>query len=304
MNIAIVGGAGFIGTSIYAAFARQGFRVQIIDSGRRLARVAGLLQGVDTVMTDGLATAGATQSLKGTDVLIHLAWTSHPADSMDGMVKDASENIVASVNLFSRAASLGVRKIIFASSGGTVYGNTDRVPTAEDEPLNPISAYGVSKAAVERYLRLIAFHQKLEGVSLRIANPFGPYQLKGVPIGVIANFLRSIQNHEPLRIYGDGTIIRDYIWIEDVADAFLAATQLSIPSGEYNIGTGEGYSINRIAQLLEEAIGKSLAREQAALRTFDVQKVILDNAKFSRVTGWEPRVGIADGIRKMVECQR
>jgi len=238
--------------------------------------------------------------LKGTDVLVHLAWSSQPADSMVGMVEDANKNIVGSLKLFAAAARANVSRIIFASSGGAIYGNTDKLPILEGLSPNPVSAYGVSKVAVERYLQLVDFHHGLTGISLRIGNPYGPYQLVGTPIGLIASFIRQIRADAPLRIYGDGRIVRDYIWIGDVANAIVAAATTDMKSGEYNIGSGEGRSINEIADLVEAALGRSTSRVYFDHRSFDARQVILSTEKFRHITGWRPEISLTEGLQRMV----
>lgn len=300
LRVAILGGAGFIGVSVVDRLLREHHRVQVLDTQRRLARAAPLIGGASSLETDDLSAAEIASSLRGFDVLIHLRWSSQPANSMTGMVEDAKENIGGGVDLFNQAATVGVRKIIFASSGGTVYGNTDVLPIPEDRPLRPVSAYGVSKIAVERYLQLMAFHHGLDGISLRVGNPYGPYQLVGVPIGVIARFVRCSRDHEPVRIYGDGSIVRDYIWIEDVAEAFAIAVLRPIPSGEYNIGSGEGHSLGRIVDLIERESGRKLLREHVVDRSFDARRIVLDISKFQTLSGWKPQVPIAEGVRRMI----
>jgi UDP-glucose 4-epimerase len=218
---------------------------------------------------------------------------------MSRIAEDASVNIVGSLELFLAAARASVRKIVFASSGGTVYGNAEKLPIEEKLPPNPVSAYGVSKVAVERYLQLAAFHNGFTGISLRISNPYGPYQLAGVPIGVIANFIRQLRAGEPLRIYGDGSVVRDYIWIDDVAHAVVMAVQKDLASGEYNIGSEIGHSINEIASSVENAMGIRTSREYVSDRSFDARKVVLSTAKFRRITSWTPHVSLGEGIERM-----
>lgn len=301
MRVVITGGAGFIGASTIDAFINSGDDVTVIDTKRRIDRVQNMMSRTQSISLDDITTNNIGDFLSGAELLIHLAWSSEPADSMTGMVEDARTNIVGSLDLFRKAAEAGVQKIIFASSGGTVYGNTDHLPIGESEPLNPISAYGVSKVAVERYLQLIAYHHELTGVSLRIGNPYGPYQLAGLSIGLIANFIQRVRNKQALRIYGTGEIVRDYIWVDDVASAFAAAAKSPLASGEYNIGSGEGYSINSVAKMVESEYHCENNREYLTHRSFDAEKVILDTSKFRRFTEWRPSVEIGDGIKLMVD---
>ena len=217
------------------------------------------------------------------------------------MMEDAKGNIIGTLRIFESAAKAGVEKLVFASSGGTVYGDASISPTPEENPLRPISAYGVSKVAVERYLQLISYHSGMRGVSLRIANPYGPYQLAGLSIGLIANAAAKAYREEKIEIFGDGSVVRDYIWVEDVAEAFFLAATTGIEAGEYNIGSGEGRSINEILNLVDEVFPTPTIREYKPSRNFDVRRVILASEKFTMATGWRPRQNLRKGIENLLE---
>lgn len=302
MRVVINGGAGFIGLALLEKLKAASVDISVADTPLRIERVRGLLRDVELIPGD--LNAVSFDHLKTADTLVHLAWSSQPSNSMSAIAEDANSNIVGSVKLFERALAAGIETIIFASSGGTVYGNTNQLPIVETAPLAPVSAYGVSKLAVERYLQLMSFHAQVKGISLRVGNPYGPYQLHGVPIGLIANFLLQLGKGNPLRIYGDGQIVRDYVWIGDVADAFLSAIQLDIPSGEYNIGSGYGYSINEIANLIQEVSGTRSDRTYVDHRSFDAQKVVLSVAKFTAATNWHPNMPIKEGLNRMLEAMK
>lgn len=303
MKVVLNGGAGFIGVALAQALLKSSANanVFVIDTPRRLQRVRSHLAGTHCLDYDDTH-YGLVGVLNDADVLVHLAWSSQPANSMTGMIDDASHNIVGSLKVFTSAASARVRKIIFTSSGGTVYGNTDKLPIDETASLQPVSAYGVSKVAVERYLQLISFHHGLAGISLRIGNPYGPYQLAGTPIGVIAHFIRQLKSGSELRIFGDGAIIRDYIWIGDLANALVAAIRTDLPSGEYNIGSEIGHSINEVASMVEAATRVRASTVHISLRSFDAAQIVLSTNKFRTATDWEPRVALSEGIKLMVEA--
>jgi UDP-glucose 4-epimerase len=216
------------------------------------------------------------------------------------MAKTAQENVIGSIRLFSEAINAGVDKIIFASSGGTVYGHSSMEPVREDRPLAPISGYGAGKAAVESYLQVLSATHGISGISLRIGNPYGPYQLIGTPIGIIANFIRRAREDRMATIFGDGEIVRDYISISDVAEAFVMGLETPMESGAYNIGSGHGKSINDILSALNPLLPTPLRVEYVAQRSFDIQSIVLNCTKFSQATGWQPKIEFQSGLEQML----
>lgn len=296
----IIGGGGFIGEHLCAHLEKIGAQYTVADKAHRLDRLKHIVPSTNMVTFDGSDVSRLHHALQSTDVVIYLSWTSQPAQSMTSMVDDAEQNILNGLRLFQFAGEAGVKRIIFASSGGTVYGNADQAPIHETSPLNPVSAYGVSKLAVEQYLQLLVQQYGLTGISLRIGNPYGPYQLTGLSIGLIANFLLRASRGEQLKIYGDGQIIRDYIWIEDLTEAILLASTEKIASGPYNIGSGCGFSINEIASIVEQRFLDLPERSYVDSRTFDARRIILDISKFADATGWQPKKSLQKGIEEMI----
>lgn len=298
--VVIVGGAGFIGTALARALADRGTPVRVLDRHHRLERSAHLLDGIDKAVFEFPDTLGIEKHMDGASALIHLTCTSTPQSSMKSLRRDADENIAPSVTLFEAAGAAGVKRVLFASSGGTVYGDTDRFPIVEDTPLAPLSGYGASKVAIETYLQLAARRDGFCGASMRIANPYGPYQLAGAPIGIIARYLTLIGQGAPLAVWGDGKIIRDYVHIDDTTRAILALLdQPDLPSGSYNIGSGIGISINDIIQTLSQITGTTPQVDYTPARGFDVQRIVLDTNKITNATGWAPNVSLQDGIAQL-----
>lgn len=297
MRVVIVGGAGFLGCAVAARLVREGCVVQVLDTPERLAHCAQALSPIDTGAFDFATDTGAAQRLEGADALIHLGCTTNPAQSMRDMAHDAETNIAPSLKLFGGAVGAGVRRVVFASSGGTVYGAPRRLPVAETDPTMPLSAYGVSKLAIEGYLGLF---EQIEGVSLRVSNPYGSFQLRGTAIGMIASCVRSVIEGKPIQVWGDGTIVRDYIAIEDVAEAFTRAvlTPGSL-SGRFNVGSGVGSSINAIIDLVFAAAGRQVAVEYLPGRTYDVPAIVLDSRLFADQTGWTPGISLQAGIDRL-----
>ena len=298
--VVIVGGAGFIGTALTLALSARGTPVRVLDRPHRLERSAGLLVGIEKSMFEFPDTLGIERHLQGASALIHLTCTSTPSSSMQSLRRDADENIAPSVTLFEAAGAAGVEKVLFASSGGTVYGDTDRFPIIEDTPLAPLSGYGASKVAIETYLQLAARRDGFCGASMRIANPYGPYQLSGAPIGIIARYLSLIAQGDPLTVWGDGGVVRDYIHIDDTVQAILALLdQKDLASGAYNIGSGTGVSITEIIATLSQLTGLQPQVDYTPARGFDVRRIVLDTDKITQATGWAPQTALIDGAAQL-----
>jgi UDP-glucose 4-epimerase len=190
------------------------------------------------------------------------------------------------------------------SSGGTIYGVPDIVPTPEEAPTNPITAYGISKLAIEKYLALYEFLYGLQYRVLRVANPFGPYQTALKNQGVIAAFLHGAMDGKPIQMWGDGSVIRDYIYVGDVVDALtLAATHEGI-GRIFNIGSGEGRSLNDIVLAIDHLLGDEILVEQRPGRPVDVPVSILDTSFAASELGWRSRTVFEDGLRTTIQWMK
>ncbi|MBA2237818.1 MAG: NAD-dependent epimerase/dehydratase family protein [Lysobacter sp.] len=297
MRVLIVGAAGFIGKAVADALAEAGIESRLADTRRRLERSDDWLPGRDVREFDFSRQAASEELLDGVDALVHLGCTTNPARSMADMAFDADSNIGPSIRLFESAARAGIARVIFASSGGTVYGVPECARVCEDAPTVPISAYGVSKLAVERYL---AICPGVCGISLRVANPYGAGQLRGSAVGVIARYLLAVSRGQPLEVWGTGSVIRDYIAIADVAQAFLSAVVTrDIAPGPYNVGSGEGASINEIISRIFAVSHRRVHVEYQEARGYDVPAIVLDSTRFRSQSGWHPRTGLDQGISEL-----
>lgn len=299
MKIIISGGAGFLGVSLAQFLKSKGKEVVVIDSKLRLTNNNDNLKGISCYPTNfpDVDLIFLDQLFKKGDQLVHLACTTNPNKSMKDIKFDASSNIIPSIEIFNLAVKNKLDKIVFASSGGTVYGSTKSKLIKETEDKNPISAYGVSKLAIEKYLNVITMDSDTKGVSLRIGNPFGSYQLKGTTIGAIAAFMKLTLNNQDINIYGDGSIVRDFIYIDDVSNAFFYSLHNKELEGVFNIGLETGVSINEILKLIKTTLNLKQNINYHESRSFDVPRITLDTSKFRNATNWEPKISVKEGIK-------
>jgi len=246
----------------------------------------------------------------GFTVLNHHAAQIDVRMSVDEPAFDASINVVGLVNLLEGAGAGGVKRVLFASSGGVVYGDPEVVPTPETAPKGPISPYGVSKLAGEYYLRALAALRGFETVSLRYANVFGPRQDPKSEAGVVSIFVSRLLENRPLTVFGNGLQTRDYVFVRDVARANVLASTAPVPAGDgiddtaFNIATGRQTNVLELAELVGKVMGQKPAIEMAPARPGELFRSSLDVSKARRMLGWQPEVGFDDGLPQLVDWFR
>jgi UDP-glucose 4-epimerase len=306
MRLLIVGAGGFIGEHLTRFLAARGHRVGAVDSEARLPILDSVVAGqgaIELLARDVPRLEAADPIFRGRDALLHLYSTSSPASSMADIEKDARGNILVALRLLEACRENGIGVFVFASSGGAVYGETQSALVDEDHATNPKSAYGIVKLSVEKYMRLFSQRFGIRTVALRIGNAYGPGQLRGARVGAIANFVRRVYRNEPIDIWGDGSIVRDYIYIDDVVSAFEAAVvHNGLRAFEYNVGTGTGYSLSEIIGHIETASARRAIVRYNPARAVDVSRLVLDSSRFRAASGWEPRLSLSQGIEAL--CQR
>jgi UDP-glucose 4-epimerase len=292
----ILGGGGFIGTAVAERLLADGWRVRIFERpGVRMpSRIADRL---DWVAGDFQAAGDLAPALEGVDAVVHLVSTMLPKSSNEAPLQDVETNVLATLRLLSLMVERRIRKIVFASSGGTVYGVPGSVPISEDHPTQPEVSYGITKLAIEKYLYLYGRLHGLQPVSLRISNPYGGGQRIDTAQGAVAAFLHRALRGEAIEIWGDGSVTRDYLHVNDVATAFSCALDYEGPSQVFNIGSGQGVSLNELAVAIETELGCHLARRYLPGRSFDVPVSILDNSRARAELRWSPSIPLAEGLR-------
>jgi UDP-glucose 4-epimerase len=290
----VSGGGGFLGSHLSAALLRAGHAVRVLDrnppSAQRLVS--------DWVVGDFTSPDHLEASVAGCNVVFHLAATTLPKTSNDDPRYDVHTNVEGSVGLLDAARRHGVCKIVFVSSGGTVYGIPRRVPIAEDDATEPISSYGITKLAIEKYLHLFRHLYGLEFSVIRLANPYGELQRADRAQGTVAVFLDRVIRGLPIEIWGDGSVVRDYVYVGDAIEAMIKAAFETTQSNTYNIGSGRGTSLLELVSEIGRVTGTEPMVEFKPARPFDVPKSILDISRARAELGWEPRVSLGEGLRR------
>jgi UDP-glucose 4-epimerase len=299
MNILIFGGGGFLGSAICDRLLRGGHSIRIFERPRvQPYRHFAKSEALEWVSGDFSSRHDIKESLAGMNAVVHLVSTTLPKNSNDDTIYDVQSNVVATLQLLEEIREKGIRKVIFISSGGTVYGMPEVFPVAESHPTEPICSYGITKLAIEKYLKLYMRLHGIQPVILRLANPYGPRQRVETAQGAVAAFLSRALNGKPIRIWGDGSVVRDYIFVEDVADAFAAALDYDGEETVFNIGSGTGTSLNHLVEKIETLMGVPLQMEYLPSRNFDVPKNFLCIQKAKNLLGWRPRADMEMGLAK------
>lgn len=285
MAAIVLGGGGFIGQHLCASLAQAGHEVRAIG---RSGPPADLPANVSWHQVDFSQTEQVADQVGSGDIVFHLIGGSTPHASNLAPTADITQTVVSTIDFVARIASR-VRRLVFVSSGGTVYGIQPGI-LAETAPSRPTSAYGINKRTVEMYLDLYRHLHGLDYCALRVANPFGPKQLNRHQQGVIGAFMRAAVENTPVTVWGDGGIERDFIYIDDVVSAILAAAgSPNLPSRIYNIGSGRCRSILEVITTIEHLSGASLRKTFTPGRIEDVPSVRLDISLAGRELDWQPR---------------
>ena len=295
----VLGGRGFIGSHLSDTLASAGYLVRCFDLSP--TPTPSSVQALDNLLHmqgDMASDDDLDSALHNCDVIFHLVSSTLPQTSNANPVFDIESNLVRTVRLLDLAVQHRVKKIIFSSSGGTVYGVPNHVPITEQHSTEPTCSYGIAKLAIEKYLALYQQLHGLEYCVLRIANPFGERQRIDAAQGAVAVFLGKVLRGERVDIWGDGSVVRDYLHISDVVRAFVMAMRISGPDRLFNIGSGHGQSINQVLDAIEAVTGRAAVRRYHPARNFDVPTNILDISRARLVLGWLPETSFLQGLQK------
>lgn len=294
MKVLVLGGSGFIGSALIGGLLSQGHQVKVFDRNIEAVRHQ-FPEIAETVQADFADVMSLTEAMSGVDIIFHLISTSVPATSNKNPVHDIESNLVNTVKLLELMRNADLKRIVYLSSGGTVYGAPKSLPITENHPTNPTCSYGIVKLAIEKYLQMYAELYQLDVTILRPSNPYGPGQThKGVQ-GFIGTCIDKINAGQPITVWGDGSVVRDYVYIDDVVSACLSAMAAEY-TGPVNISSGVGYSLNQIINMIEKYKGEEIEVIYQQKRSFDIPEVILDNQLAKLSFDWIPQTSIEQGL--------
>jgi UDP-glucose 4-epimerase len=302
-NILITGGNGFIASHLVDSLAGSGHKVTVLDVYPRPYEP--IPQGVNFVQgtLQDIHLIRRTLEDHRIELVYHAAWANIHETALKDPVADVQTNLVASINLLSACSSTGVKRVVYLSSGGTVYGLPKRIPIPEDHPTNPINAYGITKLMVEKYLHMFHHLYGLEYTILRPSVPYGPRQNPFHHQGVVAVFIYNALKKDQVTIFGDGKVVRDYFYIGDLTRALVAAKDIAFDPAKntFNLGGVQPYSLNELVAKIESVLDTKMLVKYEAARKFDVPHILLDTSSAQSCLNWKPDVSLEEGIRRTAD---
>ncbi|MCD8038924.1 MAG: NAD-dependent epimerase/dehydratase family protein [Lachnospiraceae bacterium] len=307
MNILILGAAGFIGTNLALGLIEDEENTLTLADERneyfdRFPIVVSEKSKRIVVKFDN--DCPFETLVDNQDIVYHLISTNNPSTSNRDVVNEISDNISLSIRLLEACVKKHVGKVVFISSGGTVYGNGIKCPIKEDTPNNPITTYGIQKLTIEKLLYLYFYMYGLDYRVVRLSNPYGPYQRPSGKLGAITNFIYKALKNESIVVYGDGTVVRDYIYIDDAIRGIIAITKGNSKEKIFNLGSGRGTSINYVLETLERQLNHALKIEYTPGRTVDVKENYLDIGRYESEYGKLNPIALGEGMGKLENFMR
>ncbi len=303
MKVMVTGGAGFIGSHLVDRLIQEGHEAVVVDNlstgKRKHVNRAARLYKLD-VQSPRLERVFRKER---PSVLMHLAAQMDIRRSVEDPIFDAQSNILGTINVLEQAVRHGSRKVVFASSGGAIYGEQEVFPAPESHPTRPLSPYGISKLAGEFYLAYYQQHSGIQYVSLRYSNVYGPRQDPHGEAGVVAIFTQKMLSGEQPIVNGTGRQTRDFVFVEDVVDAHLAVMGQDV-QGCYNVGVGEETSINELFGMLADLTKSGSKQVHGPAKKGEQARSVVDSTKLRQELGWEPRTPLSEGLSRTVEFFR
>ena len=295
----VLGGGGFIGSHLTEELLNSGYDVTVFDKlNFSRKNISGFPDRIKISEGDFNNEIDIENAMDGADYVFHLVSSTLPASSNENPAYDVETNLISSLNLFQKCVERKIKKVIFLSSGGTVYGIPESVPVSESNNTNPICSYGIVKKAIEDYLFMFQKIYGLDYFVFRLSNPYGERQNPLAAQGAIPVFMNNAIEDRQINIWGDGEVVRDYIYIKDAVKVLADSLKISSDSRVLNLSSGTGFSLNQIIELIKEISGKEIKVEYQKGRSIDVPVSILDNTKVREIFKWSPETEIKEGMRK------
>ena len=294
MKILVLGGNGFIGSHITDGLVASGHDVTVFH--RSTERYQGHSDKIRFYLGDYSDSVKLGEAVDGMDAVIHAISTTVPSTSNLNPISDVQQNLISTIQLLDLMTKANVKRLVYLSSGGTVYGKPNQLPVTESHPLNPICSYGIVKVAIENYIGMYQELYGLKPIILRPSNPYGPRQGHAG----VSTFLSNTLNHKQITIWGDGEIKRGYIYVKDLAQITRLAVESDV-SGTFNVCSGVSHSLNELIKLVEATTNIKSILSYKPSRAFDVKEILLETKKVKQAFNWAPAYSIQDGIAEFVQ---
>lgn len=302
-DVLVIGGNGFIGAHLVALLVAEGFSVTVFDRfSNGLPTYAA--PTVRAVAGDFLNRGDVRRAVAGHRLVVHMLSTTTPATAGDDPTVDLRTNVIPTIELLEDCVDAGVDHVYFASTGGAIYGGAQTGVVAEDAPTLPVSPYAIGKLAIENSLRYFQSVHGLASTSMRISNPYGPGQRGRRGQGLIPIAIRAVLAGEPVVRFGDGSMVRDYIYVDDLVEMMLRLIRSTPSHPVYNLGSGIGATVSDVLSLIERVVGRGFAVERRDTPPTFVQRIVLDPSRFRHEFGEVPVTVLEEGIRRTLDDLR
>lgn len=307
MKIILLGAAGFVGTNLVIELAKNPENeITVVDRDKMFFETLKNmnLSHLKFIESDLTMDSDYNGLVKNQDLVYHLVSTTVPTTSNQHITEELKGNVLLSANLFEACVNQNVKKVVFLSSGGTVYGKEFQCPLDEKTPTNPITSYGVQKLSIEKLLYLYNYMYGLDYRIIRLTNPYGPYQRPNGVLGAVTTFTYKALKGEEINVYGDGFIVRDFIYIDDAIRGIQNIVNGNDEHHTFNLGCGYGTSINQVLEIIEKALDIDIKVKYSAARKVDVPVNYLDIRRYEAAYGKLNPISLEDGIKKTAEFMR
>ncbi len=299
-TIVIYGGAGFIGSALSNLLSDQSIFSRVIAVGRSPKPKFALKSNVEYIQGDAADAKFVFETLAHANSVVDLSYSTVPKTSYDNPILEVTLNLPASINIMQQCMNRGIHRYLLVSSGGTVYGNTKESLITESHPTHPISPYGISKLTMEKFAFFFHLNFGLPIVVARPSNPYGLHQIGNIPQGFLGHAISQLRKRLPVSVYGDQGTVRDYIYIDDLAQGLIDCLLYGSPGAAYNIGTGVGMDNLQALSLIETIFSTNFVDiHKLPARPFDVNFNVLDSSKIQQLNGWSPHLKVSDGLERI-----